>query len=125
MSKALLSINPQHVGRIMDGSKRFEFRKVRTRREITRIVIYSTCPVGLVVGEVEVTEVLEGPPAAVWDVASEHAGITREFFEQYYAGRERAVAYRLGKVREYRRPKSLADVGVGSAPQSFVYLASS
>ncbi len=123
MSGALLSINPQHVKRILDGTKRFEFRKVRTRREITRIVIYSTSPVGLVVGEAEVMEVVEGDPAEVWEATHAAAGITREFFDQYYAGRDRAVAYRLGEVSEYAQPKTLAELGVASAPQSFAYLA--
>lgn len=123
MSGALLSINPQHVERILDGTKRFEFRKVRTRREITRIVIYSTSPVGLVVGEAEVMEVVEGHPADVWEATQAAAGITREFFDQYYAGRDRAVAYRLGEVFEYSQPKTLAELGVAAAPQSFAYLA--
>ena len=123
MSGALLSINPQHVERILDGTKRFEFRKVRTRRSITRIVIYSTSPVGLVVGEAEVTGIVEGHPTEVWEATHAHAGITRAFFDEYYAGRDRAVAYRLGEVSEYREPRSLADLGVAAAPQSFVYLA--
>lgn len=122
MPKALLSINPQHVARILDGSKRFEFRKVRTRHDISSIVIYCTSPMCLVVGEAEVTEVVDGTPADVWGVAGDHAGISREFYDQYYHGRGRAVAYRLGKVSEYGSPKSLADLGISSAPQSFVYL---
>lgn len=124
MSQALLSINPQHVERILDGTKRFEFRKVKTRRNISRIVIYSTSPVGLVVGEADVVEILDDDPQRVWEIAGGHAGISREFYEQYYSGRDRAVAYRLGEVRQYREPKSLADLGIGCAPQSFVYLTS-
>lgn len=123
MSGALLSINPQHVERILDGSKRFEFRKVRTRRDITHIVIYSTSPIGLVVGEAEVIDVVEGRPSEVWDAAHPHAGISRQFFDSYFEGRDRAVAYRLGAVRAYAEPKSLAEIGVSAAPQSFVYLA--
>ena len=123
MSGALLSINPQHVERILDGTKRFEFRKVKTRRDVNRIVIYSTSPVGLVVGEAEVTAVVEGHPAEVWEATQPFGGISREFFDEYYAGRDRAVAYQLGAVVEYGSPKSLAELGVKAAPQSFVYLA--
>ena len=122
MSAALLSINPQHVTRILEGSKRFEFRKVRTRRDITKIFIYSTMPVGQVVGEAEVTEIVEGPPAEIWEATRSFAGIDREFFDEYYAGRNRAIAYRLGRVSKYERPRPLADFGVAAAPQSFVYL---
>lgn len=122
MSTALLSINPQHVDRIIDGSKKFEFRKVRARREITRILIYSTAPVARVVAEVEVTGVVDGTPASVWRQAMHAAGISRDFYDTYYEGRDRAVAYELGRVKPFRRPKSLSEFGVSCAPQSFVYI---
>lgn len=124
MSKALLSINPEHVERILDGTKRFEFRKVRTRREIKSIVIYSTAPVGLVVGEAEVLGVVDGNPDQVWERTAEFSGISREFFDAYYSGRDDAVAYRLGRVKRYRRAKMLSELGVTAAPQSFIYLTS-
>ena len=53
--KLLLSINPEHVENILRGAKKFEFRKVESRRPVDCIVIYSTAPVSMIVGEVEVT----------------------------------------------------------------------
>lgn len=120
--KLLLSINPEHVENILQGTKKFEYRKVASRRPATRIVIYSTAPVGMVVGEVEVMGMVGGSPEEVWQLTAEHSGISREFFDSYYSGKTKAVAYRLGKVKRYRRPKRLVEVGVASAPQSFVYL---
>jgi predicted transcriptional regulator len=120
--KMLLSINPQHVENILAGTKRYEFRKVRTRHRVSKILIYSTAPVGLIVGEVEVLGTLDGSPDEVWQQASDHPGITREFFDGYYHGRNRAIAYELGGVEIYAEPKRLVDFGVLSAPQSFVYV---
>jgi len=120
--KMLLSINPEHVVNIMNGSKRFEFRKVRTRRDVRHMVIYSTAPVGLVVGEAEIIGTICGSPQEVWAATSEHSGISREFFDRYYAGRNHAVAYELGQVDKYTRPKTLNEMGIRSAPQSFAYL---
>jgi predicted transcriptional regulator len=122
MTTALLSINPQHVDRIIDGSKKFEFRKVRARREISRILIYSTAPVAQVVAEVEVTGVVDGSPASVWERARHAAGISRDFYDLYYEGRNRAVAYELGRVKAFGRPKSLSEFGISCPPQSFVYI---
>ena len=119
----LLSINPEHVENIMNGTKRFEFRKVRSRRDVRLILIYSTAPVGHVVGEVEVLGTVDGSPEQVWERTHTHSGISRQFFDEYFCGRERAIAYELGAVSVYRRPKSLAELGVKSAPQSFVYVA--
>jgi predicted transcriptional regulator len=118
----LLSINPQHVENILNGTKRFEFRKVRSRRDVRHIVIYSTAPVGHVVGEVEVVGTVDGHPADVWQQTHSQAGITKQFFDDYFCGRDRAVAYELGEVSVYEHPKSLAELGVSSAPQSFVYV---
>lgn len=120
--RMLLSINPQHVENILNGTKKYEYRKVRSRREVQRILIYSTAPVGHVVGEVEVLGTLDGPPDDVWHSTSEHSGISRQFFDDYYAGRDRAVAYELGEVHVYGCPKSLSDLGLRGAPQSFVYV---
>lgn len=122
MTTALLSINPEHVDRIIDGSKKFEFRKVRARRDISRILVYSTAPIARVVAEVEVTSVVDGTPASVWELVMHGAGISREFYDTYYEGRDRAIAYELGRVNAFGRPKRLSDFGVSCAPQSFVYI---
>jgi predicted transcriptional regulator len=118
----LLSINPEHVENILNGTKRFEFRKVQGRRPINRILIYSTAPVGMIVGEVEVLGTLNGSPDEVWQQTHDFSGITKEFFDRYFHGRQKAVAYRLGDVEAYPRPKHLTDFGVSTAPQSFVYV---
>lgn len=50
------------------------------------------------------------------------AGITRKFFFSYYAGKDKAVAYKLKDVVTYKVPKELSDYGISQAPQSFIYL---
>jgi len=52
MCKMLLSINPEHVENILRGGKTYEYRKILCKRKVDKIVIYSTCPVKRVVGEV-------------------------------------------------------------------------
>ncbi|MGD9676918.1 MAG: hypothetical protein AB7V16_00940 [Vulcanibacillus sp.] len=122
MSQMLLSINPEHVENILLGNKRFEFRKVRCRTDINRIIIYSTSPVMRVVAEAEVLGIIEDNPASVWDLTFEYAGISKSFFDKYFEGKEKAVAYHLGKITKYSRPKTLSDYGINFAPQSFVYV---
>lgn len=118
----MLSIKPQYVRSILGGSKRYEFRKVKCRADIDTIVIYATAPLMQVVGEVEVNGVIEDCPEQVWRLTSDFSGISKAFFDQYYGHATRAVAYRLGKVHQYSHPRRLQDLGVSSAPQSFVYL---
>jgi len=122
MSTILLSINPEHVKNIFNGTKQYEFRKVRCKKEITKILIYSTSPIMEVVGEAAVEIILEDDPETVWKLTSDAAGIDLDFFNEYYLGKEKAVAYKLRDVKKYRSPKPLSDFGVSSAPQSFVYV---
>ena len=124
MCKLLMSINPEHVNNILAGIKRFEFRKTKCKEEIDSIVIYSTAPVMQIVGEVQVTGIIEGTPQNVWKKTSSAAGIDKGFFDRYYAGRTTAFAYALGEVIRYQKPLQLSDFGIKSAPQSYVYVRS-
>ena len=75
-----------------------------------------------VVGEVAVTSVLVDEPEIIWQTVKDEAGITKKFYNQYFAGRRNAVAYHLGDIKQYKEPKELKDFGVSHAPQSFVYI---
>lgn len=44
------------------------------------------------------------------------------FFDEYFKGRKIAYAYKLGKIKVYGIPKTLADFGLMAAPQSFAYI---
>ena len=68
MCKILLSINPEHVENIINKSKKYEYRKTKCKKEIDKTIIYSTLPVGKVIGEVEVIEVVEDSPEKIWDL---------------------------------------------------------
>jgi len=118
----LLSINPQHVENILNGQKKFEFRKVRCRADVDNIVLYATSPIMQIVGEADVIEIIQDSLDVVWEITSEYAGISRRFYDEYYQGKDKAVAYKLGKVKRYERPLQLSDLGIGFAPQSFVYI---
>ena len=65
MCAILLSINPNHVENILNGTKRYEFRKRVCKRHVDKILIYSTTPVMKVVGEAEVEDVLVDVPEAI------------------------------------------------------------
>lgn len=122
MCKILLSINPEHVEHILDGSKQYEFRKTKCKEEIDGIIIYSTAPVKQVVAEADVETILVDTPAEVWKKTRRNSGISEEFFFKYYSGRSNAVAYKLSNLNVFEEPKSLIDYGVTAAPQSYVYV---
>lgn len=122
MCQMLLSINPEHVDNIINGTKQFEFRKVRCKPEVDRIIIYATAPCKMVVAEAQIEEIIEDSINEVWKQTKDFAGITYNFFRSYYKGKKKAVAYRLRNVEAYEHPKSLSEYGITYPPQSFIYL---
>jgi predicted transcriptional regulator len=89
---------------------------------VDKIVIYATYPIMRVVAEVDVEKVIEGDLNEVWKQTKKFSGINRYFYDKYYSGKKKAVAYKLCNVRKYKRRKLLSAYGVQNAPQSFVYL---
>lgn len=122
MCAILLSINPNHVQNIMNGTKRYEFRKKACKRHVDKILIYSTNPIMRVVGEAEVEAVLIDNPEIIWKKTEKKSGIDKSFFDKYYEDREQAVAYKLKNVIKYKVPRELKDYGINNAPQSFQYI---
>ena len=122
--RVLLSVKPEYAEKILSGRKRFEFRKAIFRRPNVKIVVlYSTMPVGRVVGEFAVADVHSAKPADVWTLTRQFAGISRTFFNEYFEGRDVAHAIEVRTVKRYRKPLALSQlVPSGCAPQSFRYL---
>ncbi|WP_345785832.1 ASCH domain-containing protein [Gemmatimonas sp.] len=122
--KILLSIRPEYARRILDGTKRFEFRK-RIHRDprVQTVVIYATMPVGMVIGEFTIESVHADDPESLWEHTKEHSGISKEFFSSYFHGRDVAYAIEIKKVRKFRKPKSVSEyLASGIAPQSYAYV---
>ena len=122
MCKILLSINPEHVNHILDGSKEYEFRKIKCKEDVDGIIIYCTAPVKQVVAEADIDTILEDSPKKVWSQTRKKSGISAEFFFKYYEGKTKAIAYKLTNLNIFDEPRTLAYYGVSSAPQSFVYV---
>ena len=54
-----------------------------------------------VVGEADVDDILIDNPELIWKKTKKKSGIDKSFFDQYYADRELAVAYKLKNVVKY------------------------
>ncbi|MGY3750760.1 ASCH domain-containing protein [Vagococcus acidifermentans] len=122
MCTILLSIHPEFVDKIMNGEKKFEFRKVKTKRKPDKIIIYSTSPVCKVIGEAEVEDILVDKPENIWSETKKFSGINKDLYIEYFNNKDIAVAYKLKNVIEYPEPIDLQSLGIKSAPQSFVYI---
>lgn len=122
--KVLLSIKPEHVERIFDGTKGYEFRRrPYTNTSVRTVVVYATRPIGKIVGEFDVDYILGETPDVLWSQTASRSGISRDFFDAYFEGREIAYALKIGAVRQYAEPIAPKDVLENfTPPQSYMYV---
>lgn len=122
--KVLLSIKPEFANKIFSGEKKFEFRKRAFRNiEVQTIVVYSTMPVGRIIGEFTIKQILQDSPESIWLKTNKMSGIDIEFFNEYYEGRDIAVAIEVGKTKLYKKPINPKEEYENfTAPQSFMYI---
>jgi len=115
----LISIHPEYIAKILSGEKRFEFRKTFPTTGVSHLVIYATAPVQRWIAVAEVEYVLTGSPYSIWERTKRAAGISREAFRKYYAGRSQGVAFKLGRVFSLSAEDSLKIKLSG--PQSYSF----
>ena len=122
MNSILISINPKHVKNILNGTKKYEYRTIKAKKKINKIIIYETSPIKKIVAEVELLEILENTPSIIWQSTKNYSGVDKVFFDKYFKNRKNAYAYKLGSIKKYDTAKKLSDFGLKVAPQSFVYI---
>ncbi|EOA7330800.1 hypothetical protein BH747_06250 [Enterococcus villorum] len=123
--KVLMSIKPEFVEEIMNGNKKFEYRKnIFKRKDVSSIIVYATKPYGKVVGEFEIEDIIVDNPKNIWKETKHVSGITKQFFYDYFEGRDKGFAIGIKKFVEYDTPLDLVSLNsnIKVAPQSFCYI---
>lgn len=100
MTINVFSIRPQHVARIIDGSKGYEYRTRRpSMSRGDQFLIYETAPRSMIVAVATIGEIIVDDPSRVWERTQERSGADRDSFDRYYGGRDRAVAIEIASVQ--------------------------
>lgn len=117
---AILSIKPEFVKEIVTGKKLFEYRKSVFKHPVEKVYIYASAPISKVVGEFRPVDILNGAPDEIWKRTRYSAGISEQFYDEYFAGRTEAFAIVIQNLKIYETPKELPF----HAPQNFRYVES-
>ena len=121
----IMSIKPKYVNRILNGTKKFEFRKnipVKIR-DVDKIFIYSTSPQKKIVGHFLVKDVYKMKINALWHKTKKHSGIEKNDFKNYFEGKSDGFAIEIGMVVKYGIPLDFKEIDkTGVVPQSFKYI---
>ncbi|MBF0329950.1 MAG: hypothetical protein HQL10_12390 [Nitrospirae bacterium] len=121
--KVLLSIKPEYAEKILDGEKKYEFRRTVFRdTSIKKVVIYASSPIKRVIGEFEIDSIIALGIDALWKKTMHCAGIEKDFYYNYFYGKKIGYAIKVKKTRRYRKHIGLNELNVKYPPQSFLYL---
>ena len=97
----IISIRPTYAEAILSGVKTVELRRRIPSIEIgAKLWIYSTLPVGAVIGFAVVEDIIESTPEDIWRLYNRQAGIEQKYYDQYFIGSQKAVALLLGEVEK-------------------------
>jgi len=121
--KVLLSIKPNFVEKIINGEKKYEYRKVIFQNKIESILVYSTKPIGKIVGEIFVEKILVDKPEILWKNTSAYSGVSYNFFEEYFKGRDLGYAIKIKEFVLFKEAIDPFELNKNfKAPQSFYYI---
>jgi predicted transcriptional regulator len=122
--KVLLSIKPEYVEKIFSGEKLFEYRKsIFKRKDVDTVVVYSTMPVGKIVGEFSIEKIITEDIDKLWKKTAAFSGISQDFFLEYFSNKKVGYAIKIKDVKKYSEPiRPFEDFQNFKAPQSFRYL---
>lgn len=117
-----MSIKPDDVERLLDGSQQVIYRKRIFKEDIGKIYLYETGSVKKVVGEVTVLKVLSGSVSDIWDQTNIVSGITYTEYVSYFAHATLAYAIMVGHPIRYEVPRLLSYYNWGFAPKTYCYV---
>ena len=104
----LFSLKPCYADLVFEGLKKAELRRrIASYMENRDVFIYVSSPVRQLRGGFRVGHVWRGAPEEVWNKVSELAGVTKQDFDNYYAGRNIVCALEITDVWEFENPTGL------------------
>jgi len=120
----LLSIKPKYVKEILNGNKKYEFRKsvFRSYDSLNKVYIYSSSPVKRIVAAFTIEAIIEDHPDELWNKCKDFSGIEETEFFNYFKGRNKGVAIKIGKIKVFDPINPEDFFPDFSPPQSFYYI---
>lgn len=123
---ALLAIKPEFARKILDGEKKYEFRRQSFQNldQLGLVFLYASSPVKRIVGLFTSDRVVEASPAELWELFGDESGISdRERFMDYFEGIETGFAIHVDETHRFSESVDPLELfGDYSPPMSFNYL---
>jgi len=120
----IFSIKPKYVKEIIDGKKKYEFRKaIPKSNTIESAFIYSSAPTQKIVGKFKPGKVICDTPENLWAQLYRWAGINEEEFFTYFEGKKTGFAIAIDELHVFEPPIDPEKLRKDFVPpQSFCYV---
>lgn len=119
----LLSIKPEHVEKILKGTKKYEFRRNIFKKKCLKGLIYATSPMKRIVASFSIKRIFEETPENLWIRFHEESGITQEKLFKYFEKKEKGYAIKIDDLDEFEEPIDPKEANPSfRPPQSFYYV---
>lgn len=94
MDTYVISIKPEFANKILNGEKKVEYRKVIPKNSAgSYFFVYSSAPEKKVICVFKCTRIIvDKDKEKVWNKTKAHAGITKEYFDEYFKDKNYACA---------------------------------
>lgn len=122
----VISIKPEFADLIFSGEKSVELRRAIPKDvpSSTEIYIYASSPIQSIVGKAEIKRVEAHPLNKLWEKIGDKAGISVDYFNKYFDGKEVGYGLVLNNVKKFSSPfhlRSLKKHFNFHPPQSYMY----
>ena len=118
----ILSIKPEYTEKILNWEKLYELRRLFTKKEVDKVIIYESAPVSRVVGEFEIEEILCEPLDRLRNDTRDYSCVDKRFFDQYFEWKEKWYAIKIKNLKRYKEEKLISDYGMEYPPQSYAFI---
>ncbi len=119
----LLSVKPKYAEKILEGEKKYEFRRaIFKNQNIEKVYIYSSSPVSKIVAAFEIEKILKDSPEKIWTLCQKYAGISKKDFFNYFKNSNAAYAIEMENIEVFKKPiDPFNEFKNFKPPQSFYY----
>jgi predicted transcriptional regulator len=118
----ILSIKPKFAEAIFTGKKEVEFRKTLFKKDVDKVLVYSTAPVQKIVGYFTIADIVESSPDQLWQRFGKIGYINEEEFFKYYRDSQKGYSFCIATAYKFDQSLDPHVLVEGfTPPQSFCY----
>ena len=90
--------------------------------DVKKVYVYASRPISKIIGYFIIDDIIQGSPSMVWRKTFRDSGITKDYFDEYFKGHDKAYAIKIKSVNLFKKPidpKSI--IKDFRPPQNFMY----